>query len=314
MKKYINSISGIALALLLISFVTFSLMNFSADDPIAMKMQALGANVDPALIEQLREETGLNRPFLVRYFDWLGQVLQGNLGQSIFFGAPVEELMGEALPKTVILVLVAAILSALISLPASLYASLHHNSVSDYFIRILSMIGISLPSFWMALLLMYVFALELQWLSVTNNEGVEGIILPALTLAIWVSGLYIRRLRASFLEELGKDYIVGARALGLSDKKIILSYLVPNGILFILPMLGITIGILLGGATIIETIFGWRGIGYLMVQAIISRDYPLMQGYILWTASIYIAINCLMDFLIAKLVPSSLLCKGGADE
>ncbi len=311
MKKYIIAVGGLGIALLLISFITFSFMNLSVDDPIVMKMQALGANADAALIEQLREEAGLNEPFLVRYFTWLGMVLQGNLGTSIFFGSSVATLMAEALPRTITLVLAAALLSAVISLPLSLYAALHHNRLSDYIIRVLSMVGISMPVFWVALLLMYVFALRLQWLSVTDNEGITGLILPSLTLAIWVSSLYIRRLRASFLEELGKDYIIGAKALGLSNKKLILSYVIPNGILSILPMLGITIGALLGGATIIENIFGWRGIGYLMVQAIITRDYPLMQGYILWAASVYIIINFLMDLIIARLVPASLLHKEG---
>lgn len=301
--KYISSFISIFASLLLISFITFGLMNLSADDPIAMKMQMLGANYDADLIVKLRNDTGLDEPFLIRYGSWLFNLLQGNFGNSIFYGAPVITLLAEALPNTIILVLAAVIISVVISLPLSLWATLHHNRLADYVIRLISMVGISMPSFLLGLILMYIFALKLQWLRVTENSGITGLILPAITLAIWISALYIRRLRASFLEELNKDYIVGVRALGLRQKKIIFSYLIPNGLISVLPMIGVTLGSLLGGATIIETIFGWHGIGYLMVQAILTRDYPLMQGYIIWAASIFIIINVMVEQLIALLMP-----------
>lgn len=309
-RKHILSILSLISALFFISLVTFALMNASADDPIALKLQLLGADAGEELLKQLREEAGLHKSFWSRYLDWLGHIVRGSFGISIFYGLPVKTLMAEALPKTIILVFSSFILSVIIALPLSLWSVYRHNRFADYIIRILSMIGISLPSFWVGLILMYFFALKLQWLAVTENDGIKGLILPSLTLAIWVSGLYIRRLRAVFLEEMGKDYITGARALGVSERKVVRSYLFPNALLAILPMIGVTLGGLLGGATVIETIFGWRGIGYLMVQGIVSRDYPLMQGYILWAATIYITVNYLVDVLTKSLVPPSNITGG----
>lgn len=314
MKRILLSLSSIIVALLLISFITFCLMNASADDPIALKFQLVGADADANLIEVLRAEAGLDKPFLERYFIWLFGILKGDFGKSVFYGSPVKNLMVAALPNTLTLVFSSMLVSMAIVLPLSLYAAFHHNRWADYIIRLLSMMAISLPSFWVGLILMYVFALKLQLLTITNNSGLEGLILPTFTLAIWVSGLYIRRLRATFLEEMNKDYIIGAKALGIKDRTIIRHYLLPNAMLSVLSMLGVTIGGLLGGATIIETIFGWRGIGYLMVQGIISRDYPIMQAYILWAAGIYIIVNFLVDVLINSLLPNYVLKRRDACE
>lgn len=293
----------IVLALLLISFITFLLTNISADDPIVMKFQHLGASLDAELLKSLRTEAGLDKPFFERYMNWLLAVLEGDLGTSIFYGLPVWSLMVDALPKTLALVFMSLGMATIIALPLSILSATHRNSLVDILVRIFSLVSISLPSFWVGLILLYIFALQLQLVTVTNTSGIAGLVLPALTLAIWIAGLYIRRLRAALLEELGKDYVIGAKALGLSKRTIIYSYVLPNVGITILPMLGITIGSLLGGATIIETIFGWQGIGYLMVQGITTRDYPLMQGYILWAASMYLFLNTFMELLVNYLMP-----------
>lgn len=265
--------SGIGRRLLSIFFVvavatilSFFILHMSPVDPVSLQLQRLGMPPNSELVAELRQKFGLDEPILVQYMIWLKGVCMGDFGYSILFGVPVYDLLKEAIPKTVILAVSSLVLSVVITVPMALLAFFYRHRLPDLVIRFMTFAGISIPTFWLSLLLIYWFAVRLGWLPVIAR-GWQGLILPSAALAVWMSGLYIRRLRVSILEEYQKDYIIGARTLGLSELTILFKYLLPNALPGVISMLGLTIGGLLGGSVVIETIFGWRGMGALMVES-----------------------------------------------
>lgn len=259
--------SGIGRRLLSIFFVvavatilSFFILHMSPVDPVSLQLQRLGMPPNSELVAELRQKFGLDEPILVQYIIWLKGVCMGDFGYSILFGVPVYDLLKEAIPKTVILAVSSLVLSVVITVPMALLAFFYRHRLPDLVIRFMTFAGISIPTFWLSLLLIYWFAVRLGWLPVIAR-GWQGLILPSAALAVWMSGLYIRRLRVSILEEYQKDYIIGARTLGLSELTILFKYLLPNALPGVVSMLGLTIGGLLGGSVVIETIFGWRGMG-----------------------------------------------------
>lgn len=298
------------LILLGLTWVTFLLMYLSPSDPVKIQLAGQGIPPDPAVIAQLRHEWGLDRPFMMQYLYWIGGVLQGNLGYSIKYGVPVASLISEAVPRTMALAGCSLALAFLMTVPLSLAAFRGRNRFWDYAVRLFSFISISMPTFWLGLLLIYFFSVRLHWIPV-DTTGPGGLILPSVTLAVWLSGLYIRRLRSALLEEYRKNYITGARALGLPGSVVLWKYLIPNSLPGVITMLGMTAGNLLGGAAVAETIFGWRGMGELMTEAIMARDYQLMQAYILWGAGIFVVMNFAADCLCLYLDPRREQEEGG---
>lgn len=301
--------SGIGRRLLSIFFVvavatilSFFILHMSPVDPVSLQLQRLGMPPNSELVAELRQKFGLDEPILVQYIIWLKGVCIGDFGYSILFGVPVYDLLKEAIPKTVILAVSSLVLSVVITVPMALLAFFYRHRLPDLVIRFMTFAGISIPTFWLSLLLIYWFAVRLGWLPVIAR-GWQGLILPSAALAVWMSGLYIRRLRVSILEEYQKDYIIGARTLGLSELTILFKYLLPNALPGVVSMLGLTIGGLLGGSVVIETIFGWRGMGALMVEAMLNQDYHLMQGYVLWGAGVYILANLVADIICLYLDP-----------
>lgn len=278
-----------------VTFLTFALIYFSPGDPAILMLNATGVTPSPKLVEQVREELGLNRSFLVQYFHWLLGVFKGDFGISYKYNKPVLDLIISSLPATIKLAGLSMIMMMVIALPLGIISALNKNRILDYAIRIISFVGISMPGFWVGLLLIYIFALKFKILPVMGDSGWESIILPVATLTIAMASKYIRQIRVAILEEISQDYVIGAKARGIKGRVILLNHVLQSSLLSIVTLLGLSLGSLLGGTAIIETIFSWPGVGKLAVEAIFDRDYPLIQGYVLWITVIYTVINILVD-------------------
>ena len=283
---------GILIAL---SFLTFLLMYLSPGDAASKKLSAQGVAVSEEVLEKTREEMGLNRPFFVQYLEWLLGVLKGNLGTSYKDGLPVSEKIGKALGFTVSLALGALALSLLISLPLSILTAVKKDSVLDYVIQFLSFIGNSLPNFLIAVLLMYFLCVRARLFPVIADRSLKGLFLPSLSLAIPMTGRFIRQFRAEILEQLGHSYVSGAIARGVYPRYILFHNVLHNASISILTIVGLSIGTLFGGSVVIETLFRWPGIGKMAMDAITARDYPVIQGFVLFTATVYVLINLITD-------------------
>lgn len=304
MKKYVSGrILFVIPIMFVLSLFTFGLTYLSPSDPVTLYYQSMGARPDKEMVEKKKEELGLNDPFLVQYGHWVMNVLHGDLGISYKYKTPVWTEMSRRLPNTLILTGATVLLTILFAVPLGIMCAAWQNSFMDYLIRLISFLGVSMPSFWVGTLLMYAFGVKLHLLPIMGSGDLAHLILPSVTLAFWMTSLYIRRLRGSALEEMNKDYMIGGMAKGFSRSSIIIKQILPNSLLSVITMFGISIGGLLGGATIVETIFEWQGIGKMAVDAISIKDYPIIQGYVLWMAVIYVSINLIVDLLYQLLDP-----------
>ena len=255
------------------------------------------------MVEKKKEEMGLNDPFIVQYGRWLSRVFKGDLGESYKYRTSVWTEMGKRLPNTLILTGATVLLTILFAVPLGILCAAYQNSFLDYLLRFISFLGVSMPSFWVGTLLMYAFGVRLHMLPIMGSGDLKHLILPSVTLAFWMTSLYIRRLRGSALEEMNKDYMIGGMAKGFSRSSIIMKQVLPNSLLSVITMFGMSIGSLLGGATIVETIFEWQGVGKMAVDAISLKDYPIIQGYVLWMALIYVSVNLIVDLMYQVLDP-----------
>ena len=310
MVRYIlKRLLQLVIVLLGVTFLTFMITQATPSDAAEMKYVSMGMMPSAELLEKTREEMGLNDPVLIQYGRWLGNVLHGDLGESSKFGESVWTQMTRKLPMTLKLAGVSLIVVIVFSFPLGILSAVKKNKVADYMIRFLSFFGVSMPNFWLALLLMYIFAVRLGWFKVVSTDSVQGMILPVATLTIPMISSYARQIRAALLEELNANYVIGARARGIPERRIIWGHVLPNAILPIITLLGLSVGHLLGGAAIIETIFSWQGIGNMVVEAIRVRDYPLIQGYVIWMAIIYVTVNLIVDIAYRLLDPQIRLRK-----
>lgn len=304
MKRLINRLIQLVITLIGVSFLTFCLTYLSPGDPAAMVLEASDTIVSQEIIEQTREEMGLNDPFLVQYGNWLLGVAQGDMGISYSGKKPVIDKLMEGFAGTVLLALTTIILIIIISIPLGIFSATHRNRIPDFLVRIFSFIGVSMPSFWVGLILLYIFGLKLGLFPIaTASVTLSGLVLPALTLAIYQSAKYTRQVRTVILDELHQDYVIGARARGMSEKAILWKHILPNAILPLITLLGMSIGWLLGGVAVIETVFAWPGMGRMAVYAITMRDYPLIEGFVLWISIVYTVINFLVDLSYTYLDP-----------
>ena len=304
MKRLINRLIQLVITLIGVSFLKFCLTYLSPGDPAAMVLEASDTIVSQEIIEQTREEMGLNDPFLVQYGNWLLGVAQGDMGISYSGKKPVIDKLMEGFAGTVLLALTTIILIIIISIPLGIFSATHRNRIPDFLVRIFSFIGVSMPSFWVGLILLYIFGLKLGLFPIaTASVTLSGLVLPALTLAIYQSAKYTRQVRTVILDELHQDYVIGARARGLSEKAILWKHILPNAILPLITLLGMSIGWLLGGVAVIETVFAWPGMGRMAVYAITMRDYPLIEGFVLWISIVYTVINFLVDLSYTYLDP-----------
>ena len=310
MVRYIlKRLLQLVVVLLGVTFLTFMITQATPSDAAEMKYVSMGMMPSTELLEKTREEMGLNDPVLIQYGRWLGNVLHGDLGESSKFGESVWTQMTRKLPMTLKLAGVSLIVVIVISFPLGILSAVKKNKAADYIIRFFSFFGVSMPNFWLALLLMYIFAVRLGWFKVVSTDSVQGMILPVATLTIPMISSYARQIRAALLEELNANYVIGARARGIPERRIIWGHVLPNAILPIITLLGLSVGHLLGGAAIIETIFSWQGIGNMVVEAIRVRDYPLIQGYVIWMAIIYVTVNLMVDIAYRLLDPQIRLRK-----
>ena len=279
-----------------ISFLSFLITYLAPGDPVRTMYAATGMMPDEEIIEQTREAMGLNRPVLVQYADWLWNCLHGDFGTSYAYGGPVSSLLLTRLWPTLKLSLFSMILMLVVSVPLGMIQATHKNSLLDYGLRGVTFFGVSMQNFWVGLLLMMVFCVQLGWLPVVCSGGdFKSMILPAVTLAFAMSAKYTRQVRTAFVEELSQDYVIGARARGVKEWKILWLNVFPNSLLPLLTMFGLSVGSLLGGTAVVEVIFTYPGMGNLAVSAITAYDYPLIQGYVLWISLIYMVINLLVD-------------------
>ena len=295
-KKLTSRLLQMLIVLIGISFLTFLLTFLSPGDPVRNMYISMGMVPDEEVIAETREAMGLNDPFLTQYFRWLGNCLKGDFGTSFSWNKPVVSLLATRIWPTLKLTLCSLVLMLIISVPLGVLSAVHRNGPLDFIVRGVTFFGVSLPNFWVGLLLILWFAVRLKILPVVSSGGdLKSLILPSVTLAVAMSAKYTRQVRTAVLEELSSDYVIGARARGVPERKILWGNVFPNSLLPLITMLGLSIGSLLGGTSVVEVIFSYPGMGKLAVDAITTLDYNLVQGFVLWVAVIYMVINLLVD-------------------
>lgn len=304
-KRYIGRrLLQILVVLVGVSFFTFLLIYWAPGDPVRNMYASTGTIPSEAVMDITREQLGLNDPFLVQYKNWLVGVLHGDFGMSYSLKKPVLDLMLARLWPTVRLALNSLWMMLVIAVPLGVISAVCQNRWPDTLIRGYTFLGVSMPNFWVGLILLYVIAMKLKLLPVVSmGKGYKTVIMPALTLAIAMSAKYARQIRAIVLEELHQDYVNAARCRGIRERTILWRHVFPNAMIPMVTMLGLSLGSLLGGTAVVEVIFSYQGLGNLAVKAITAMDYPVIQGYVLWVALIYMAINLLVDLSYDLLDP-----------
>ena len=295
-----------------ITFLSYGMMRIAGSDVVTQKMENTGTVVSDEVLNAAREQLGLDKPFLTQYAVWLGKLLRGDMGNSYVSGKPVFATFISKLPATLLLTAVSIVMTIIISVPLGVLAAVKQNRVTDYVIRFFSFIGNSLPNFFVSLILMYVLAIRLRWFPVIAKDvSLKSVAMPAITLAIAMSAKYLRQVRATVLDELSKDYVAGARARGIRFSVTLWRSVMKASFVTIITLLMLSVGNLLGGTAIVESIFMWDGVGKMAVDAISMRDYPIIQAYVMWMAIIYVAVNLLTDLSYRFLDPRIRL---GGDE
>ena len=279
------------------------MMRIAGSDAITELYGDKGA-VAQEIIDAKRAELGLDKPFLTQYLSWVGGMMRGDMGVSYVSGKDVFQTFISKLPATLLLTALSIGMTVVISIPLGVLAAVRHDKFTDYVLRFFSFVGNSLPNFFVALLLMQIFSIKLKILPVISKGlSVQSAMLPTLTLAIAMSAKYMRQVRATVLEELNKDYVIGAKARGVRSSVVLWKSVLKSSMLTIITLLALSIGSLLGGTAIIESIFMWDGVGKLAVDAITMRDYPMIQAYVVWMAIIYVLVNLITDLLYHALDP-----------
>lgn len=278
-----------------ISLIVFLFLQLIPGDPAEILLRKEGIEPTREAVEAVRREMGLDKPAYLQYGQWLWRVMHLDLGISYRTGEPVTKELFARLPATLELTLAAFFLIVILSLSAGLLSAMKAHGIFDRIGLLFAILGASIPSFWLGLLLIYLFSVKLGWFPVMGRGSLLHLALPAFTLGFGTAMIQARLLRTSLGEVLGKDFIMVAMAKGLKRRRILFRHALPNAILPLLTTLGIVLGRLLGGAVIVETIFSWPGIGRLAVEAILQRDFPIIQGYVLLTAFIFVFINLCVD-------------------
>jgi peptide/nickel transport system permease protein len=307
LKLVAGRLLAMAPLLLALSMASFALVHVIPGDP-ALVMLGEG---DPQALAGLRKELGLDKPVHVRYLEWLGKVARGDLGQSLYNKTRVSEELLWRMPTTLALVTLALVWSIAIGIPAGLLSAAFRGSWIDHAARLLTLVSLSLPSFWLGLMLIILFSLKLDLLPIVGyvpiTESLWGalrfLILPSASLGTYLAALLTRLTRSSMLEVLGQDYVRTARAKGVRDTMVLMRHALRNALIPIVTVIGINVGILLGGSAVIETVFVLPGVGQLVVRSLYNRDLPVIQGLILYVAVIYVLVNLLVDILYTVLDP-----------
>lgn len=289
---------------LCISFIAFSLANLAPGDPAWLMLQReLGRPPSSEELVQARQDMGLDAPFVVRYVNWLGKAVTGDFGTSYANGEPVFEELSRRFPNTLQLAVASLFIALALSLPLGVLSAIKRDTMLDHFTRFNALIGAAVPSYWLAYLLILVFAIHLSLLPVAGRGTWQHLILPSVTLAMAATASLMRLTRAELLEVLSQDYVKTARAKGLSEQSINLRHAFRNALIPVVTVAGMRFGGLLGGTVIVETIFAWPGVGKFMVDSIFNRDYPVIQGFVLFMGTVFILVNLLVDVSYAWLDP-----------
>ena len=291
-----------------VSLLVFTLMRLIPGDPV---QTMLGMEVSGEAVEAVRAQYGLDQPLPIQYFRWLGRAVQGDLGMSIITKKRVSEIMLEKLPATLELAVASMAIALLIALPAGVVMATRRNSWADYAGTLIALFGVSMPNFWLGISLILILAVWLRWLPPSGfvpfpNDPIGNLrllVMPAITLGAALAAVLARLTRASMLDVLKDDYVRTARSKGLDNRAVIYGHALRNALLPIVTVAGIQIGHLLGGAVITETIFAWPGLGKLAVDSITSRDFPVVQGVVLFSAAIFVVVNLIVDLLYLVLDP-----------
>jgi peptide/nickel transport system permease protein len=310
MKKYVlrrllNSVP----VLLLVSVMVFSLIHLIPGDPIDYLFA--DETLTPEIRAQYQRDLGLDQPLLVQYGNWLGRVLRGDLGMSLQMGRPILNLIGERVPATLLLALAATLVAVVIAIPAGIIAAIKRHTSYDYLFMSSALFGISIPHFWLGILLILFFSVFLDLLPSSGYRplwsdpmgSLEHLILPAITLGTSMAAIVARMTRSEMLEEIGKEYVRTARAKGMPERRVIFRHILKNALVPTLTILGIQFGRLMGGMVVVEYVFAWPGLGSLVVDAVYSRDYPMVQALVLTFAVIAVTINMGVDILYRYVNP-----------
>ena len=309
MMRYLASrLAGMLLVLAIVAVLVFVLTRAASGDPISV---LLGDQATAADIARVQTQYGLDRPLPVQFLYWLKELAQGNLGDSIFLQRPVLQALAERAEPTTLLSLLAVAIATLIGVPCGIVGAVFRGRVIDQLFTSLAMLGASIPGFWLGLVLMQIFAVSLGWFPIsgygdpgaTLAERLHYLVLPATVLGLLNSALIIRFTRASMLDVLGEDYVRTARAKGLGEWPVVLKHALRNALVPIVTVIGLTVALMIGGAVVTETVFGLPGVGSLVVNAVLRRDYPVIQGALLVIAAIYVVINFLVDLLYMAVDP-----------
>ena len=299
--------------LLVITFLSFGMMRIAGSDAVTQKMENSGVITSQSIIDANRAALGLDKPFITQYFVWLNKLFHGDMGNSYISGKAVFSTFVSKLPATLLLTVTSILLTIFISIPLGVLAAVRQNKFTDYLIRVTSFLGNSMPNFFVALLLMYFLSIRVKIFPViANGVTMENVALPSLTLAIAMSAKYLRQVRATILEELSKDYVYGAKARGVRFSITLVKSILRVSLVTMITLLTLSIGSLLGGTAIVESIFMWDGVGKLAVDAIKMRDYPVIQAYVMWMTIIYVLVNLIADLSYRVIDPRIRL--GGIKE
>jgi ABC-type dipeptide/oligopeptide/nickel transport system permease component len=285
----------------IVSVLVFGLMHMLPGEPVEIMLSEFGGTAED--IERLREQLGLNDPLYVQLGRFLWDALHGDLGRSLFNRRPVVDQILVQVPSTLQLTAASVLISLIIGVPLGIIAAIKHRSWIDALCMLFALVNVSAPTFWLALVMILVFSLELGWFPATGSQGLRSLILPAVSLGVASAGLIARLVRSSMLEVLSQNYMVTARSKGLREYIIILRHGFRNALIPTVTILGVQIGNLLGGAVVVETVFARQGLGRMVIQAIMKKDYPLVQGTLLFIAVAYVVINLLIDWLYSFLDP-----------
>ncbi len=302
MTAYIRGrLLATVVVLLGVSVLSFLILHLVPGDPVQVMAGQSGASSED--MTKLREQLGLNDPLHVQYLDFLGRALRGDFGRSIQSRQEVGDMVLAQLPPTIRLTAVGMGVAIVLGLLAGILAAIRPNSLFDSVIMVVATLGVAVPSFWFALLLIYAFSVQYQWFPAAGGVGLKSLVLPAITLGISAASVIARLTRSSMLEVMRQDFVITARAKGLREHTVVYRHSLKNALIPVITVVGLQFGALLSGAVIIETVFARQGIGRLAVDAILNKDYPLVQGTVLITATAYVLVNLVVDLLYVLLDP-----------
>lgn len=305
----IRRLIGAVIVMAAVATLVFFMLRLLPGDPLSAMLFDAG---DPTAADYLRVKYGLDQPIYVQYVKWFGLILQGDLGNSIYGSrTPVAQIVGEAMPRTLGLALLSFFIAMTIALPAGLLSALKRGTATDHSVTVVAFLGLSMPDFWLGILLIIVFAANLHWLPAIGYEPLSAgfgawlshLILPAIAAGTAFSAVIARMIRSAMLEVLTTDYLRTARAKGLSDFRIVMVHALPNALIPVITVMGIAFGLLMGGAVVVENVFSIKGLGRVLIGGILNRDYPVVQGVILAISFIYIMANLIVDLLYGVIDP-----------